>query len=237
MPTIRERFGDAFLRQRGHTATISAVTDLSPRVRLVRLTDPALSGLRWTPGAKLKLQTSDSTLRSYTVSRLDRRAGWIETIGICHGNGPGSAWFQNAHPGQRAFFLGPKDSLTVAPAAPWHLMLGDETTIGLFLRFQGTLPEDAPVFGAIEINEVDAPALDAAGLRLSAALRDPADRGGALLRWLEGTPLPSQPGAVYLSGHTETATRLHAALLARGVPADTIHAKPYWSTAPRKRRH
>lgn len=238
MNTIRERFGDAFLRQWGRTATVSGVSDLSPCVRLVRLAVPDMSAQRWTVGAKVKLQTSDTTLRSYTISQLDPDDGWIELIAHCHGNGPGSAWFQQARPGLRAFFLGPKDSLTLAPAAAWHLVLGDETTIGLFLRFQQALPADAPFFGAVEVDPLDALAVSAAGLSLSAVFRDPAERGAALLRWLEDTTLPSQPGAVYLSGHTETVARLRAELQARGVPDSSMHIKPYWSTAPRrKRRH
>ena len=74
-----------------HAATVSAVHDLSPRVRCIRFDAEALRGSDWVPGQKVKIKGAD-WLRSYTPSRVDSAEGWMDVIFFLHGNGRASDW-------------------------------------------------------------------------------------------------------------------------------------------------
>ena len=234
MGSVSRLLTDEVLKRLGHTGVVTGVTDLSPRLRQIRF-DLDRSCAGWAPGVKVKLKTSETTLRSYTPSRLDPAGRWLEMIFFRHGHGPGSDWADRARLGTPALMLGPKSSLPLSSGSPWHLMLGDETTVGLFLRFVEALPEDAAVFGAVEMEAQDGPALDALSLPLTVAQRIPGQRGEALMQWLAEARLPESPGTIYLSGHFGTVERLQAKLHERGVSASRLSIKPYWSEKPKRR--
>lgn len=222
-------------RHLGHVAAVASLQDISPRLRVVRFEGPALKALKFRPGDKVKLCTSPSSLRSYTPSQVDPEGRWFEMVFFRHGGGPGSDWAEFSRPGQSCWFLGPKSSMPFAGPAPWHLMLGDESTAGLYQRLLQALGPDAHIFGALELDAQDVPALPALSLPLSPAIRVPGARGAALLSWLSNTPLPPGDGAIYLSGHTSSVQLLKASLLARGVSSARLHIKPYWSEKKRRR--
>ncbi|MEL6341645.1 MAG: siderophore-interacting protein [Myxococcota bacterium] len=233
MSTIHQFLTPEVLERMGHTGVVTAVTDLSPRLRQIRFSLDR-SCVDWVPGVKVKLQTSETTLRSYTPSRIDPGGQWMEMIFFRHGKGPGSDWADRARPGVSALVLGPKRSMPLVSMAPWHLMLGDETTVGLFLRFVEALPQNAAVFGAIEMEAHDGPAISRLNLPFSVAQRVPEHRGTSLETWLSNTPLPNSPGVIYLSGHLDTANRLQEQLYERGISPDQIAYKPYWKEKPRR---
>ena len=102
-------------------AVVAEVEQLSPRIRRIRLAGPAIAGLGWTPGEKIKLKAGPK-LRSYTPARVNPVEGWMDIVFFLHGNGGASAWAENAVVGQETGFLGPAASMPGVCATPdWAL--------------------------------------------------------------------------------------------------------------------
>lgn len=190
--------------------------------------------MSWSPGDKIKLHVGGGTMRSYTPARVDRAAGWMDIVVHVHGNGPASAWAEALRGGERITFLGPARSMPsqIDGHAPWALMLGDETTVGLARALVDACPTSTQILGAIELAPEDRPAVDALGLPLVALPRggDAHDHHGEALReWLARTWVPPGDGVAWLSGEAGVVVELRAALLERGLSREQIRVKPYWS--------
>ena len=231
----KSTFRAATYRHLGHAATVDHFYDISPRLRVIRFTGPEVQALTLNPGDKVKLCTSPSSLRSYTPSLVAADGSWFEMVFFRHNGGPGSHWATNVSIGTRCWFLGPKRSMPFSGPAAWHLMLGDESAAGLYQRLQQALGRDAHIFGALEMDAMDVPALSALSLPLEPVLRAPGARGLPLLSWLRRTPLPPGPGAIYLSGHTGSVQILKGFLLDSGCQDSALNIKPYWSEKKRRR--
>ena len=212
-----------------HAATVDAVTDLSPRVRCIRLSAPDLVGTEWQPGQKVKIKVAD-WLRSYTPARVDAEAGWMDVVFFLHGNGSASQWAASAKVGEGVQYVGPSKSVSGAVGAPaWALFLGDETTIGLAAALMESLSDDVHKLGAIELDAVDAPSLDALGLPLDPAIRS-GEHGAALQTWLREAELPTGAGVVWVSGEALAARGLRETLMQRNPEGVQFELKAYWSS-------
>ncbi len=217
---IRHAASRPFVR----TATVARADDLSPRIRRLRLrVDGLVPG--WVPGDKIKANVAPGVYRSYTFSAVDAERGTVDVVGFVHGNGAGSAWVAGASPGDKVEFFGPKASLDVAfsGSAP-ILLLGDETTLGLFAGLQAP---QASVSGIVEIDPIDRPAIDALGLPVDVAYRVQGQPGLALLRALEPRKTFPAGTRVIVSGHAPTVRAAVALLEQRGVAE--LRVKPYWA--------
>lgn len=232
MAAIKRRAVATMGRLRGRAATVVDVRVLSPRIRVIRLGGEALRDLSFRPGQKIKMLAGDA-MRSYTPSRVDTRAGWMDVVFFLHGEGPAARWAQAVRPGAETRFFGPASSMPeVTESIDWGLFLGDETTLGLAVAVIGGLAPGMPVVGAIESAEEDAPAIRALGLPLHSAVRGER-HGASLSAWLDARlaagDLPSGRGAVWLSGEATSVLALRGALLAGGFARDQLKIKPYWS--------
>ena len=209
-------------------AKVCEIEDLSARVRRIRFAGRHLKRIQWAPGDKIKLKTGGK-LRSYTPARVDPKAGWLDVIFFLHGNGPASRWAAETELGEAVKISTPVKSMAGAKKAPdWALFLGDETAIGLAVAMLESLPDTTQIMGAIELGALDAPALSACGLPLSAAIRQQF-YGDALLDWLAHTPLPEGRGMVWLSGEAISVRGLKRLLSARKRGRVRLKTKAYWS--------
>ncbi|MCB9797145.1 MAG: siderophore-interacting protein [Alphaproteobacteria bacterium] len=207
---------------------------LSPRIRRVRVAGPSLPDLDWTPGDKVKLHVGEGEMRSYTPARLDRARGELDLIFHVHGGGLASRWAAAAEPGVESFFFGPAASVSAA-AAPHRraLLLGDETTLGLFQALAEA--SEVEVLGAVELAPEDTGAVAALGLPLEALPRGGAP-GQALVDWLtRHAPAPEQALA-WISGEATSVLLVRDALRSRGWEKAQVRVKPYWSTLGKAHR-
>lgn len=120
-------------------------------MRLVRLRGEALRHLPWTAGQEVEFRVDPRAFRHYTPSRYDPERGEMEILFYLHGYGPGSDWVSHLVPEQPIALMGPGHGLNLATESAWHLVIGDETTIGLFLAYQEALPSTQPLLGAVEV--------------------------------------------------------------------------------------
>lgn len=125
---------------------VRAIHTLSPRMRRVVFTGVAATDLEdlaeAPPGAAIKLMFphdragSGRTLgRAYTIRRYHAARGELEIDFVVHDetpaaqHGPAARWLEHAAPGDEVEFAGPKRGFRADPAAPWTLLIGDETAL------------------------------------------------------------------------------------------------------------
>jgi len=215
---------------------VAAVQDLTPRMRRVRLTSPALSAFDYLPGQDMALafqrDERPTVRRRYTIRRFDRSRRLLELDFVMHGDGPGMRWAQAAVRGDSIEAVGPRGKITLVSDAAWHLFAGDATAVPGALAMMEALPGDVP---AAAFLQVDGPqerqSFEGHGRQhlnwnytLPAGAGDP-----GLLATLASATLPPGAGHAYLAGEVALVTALKATLQSRRWTAEQISAKAYWN--------
>ncbi|GAA3880591.1 siderophore-interacting protein [Leifsonia kafniensis] len=85
-------------------------------------------------------------VRTYTALHPDAEAGTIDIDFVVHGDeGIAGPWAANAQVGDTLIANGPGGAYTPAPAADWHLLVGDESALPAVAAALEALPSDAVV--------------------------------------------------------------------------------------------
>ena len=214
---------------------VVATRELSPSLREIALHgDPRLVG---EPGRDVMVRVSDaerSTRRRYSVRWADpatHRFGlWVS---VAH-EGPGASWAREAVVGQPVDVVGPRGKIGLAPDAEWHLFVGDLTALASAYRLAESIPTPGRALFVLEIAD-DADAVTAAfdaGLGVTGIFVDRRDRAASdptgLVSALTAVELPAGLGHVYVFAEAGVSRAVRAALMARGVPTESISHKAYW---------
>lgn len=208
---------------------------LTPRMRRVELTGPNLGDLAHQPGQDLmmRIPSGDGTVnRRYTIRRVDRAAGLVTIDAVVHGDGQGSQWFANAVPGDRIDAIGPRGKIVVAGDAAWHVFAGDESALPAMLAMAEAVPVGSRAVVLAEVaDERDEQPVGSAAMDLRWLHRGivAPGRSTVLVDALADVALLDGPGHVYLAGESSSVAAMRRTLLGRGVPAESISAKAYWS--------
>lgn len=232
MPELPVFIADFLEPKLARRVEVTQVVDVAPRLRRVRFVGPSMRGVRFRPGAEVEFRVSDRAFRHYTLSSLDGETGEIEVMFFDHGEGPGASWARRLVVGSTAGALGPGGSFGLRSGFETHVLLGDETCIGLFAALSRAAAWRCT--GAIEVDAEHRDALAGViGKQVGTVARKPG-RGDALLEWIEQrarVPIPSE--CIYLAGHTASIVRARRALLDRGWPRRSIRTKAYWADGRR----
>jgi NADPH-dependent ferric siderophore reductase len=232
--TVADRLvGMLFVR-----AEVAGIDQITPRIRLVRLTGPEVRGLTWIPGQQVRVRVRDprgrSTLRTYSVWSYE--GDQLELCVLDHGDGPGAHWARSLGKGDEVLFRKPEGAFVTAQAAPYHVFAGEETASVAFGPMLGALPAEARVYGAIEVaSEEDRLPLPRTA-ELSWRFRGDAFAAASagLVAAVRDLDLPAEPGVAYLAGEARTCQAVRAHLVSqRGWPRRSVLVKPFW--APGKR--
>jgi NADPH-dependent ferric siderophore reductase len=218
-----------------HRATVSAVTDLTPRMRRVTVTGESLRGVTPNPAQDAELIfTEDSgrkLRRRYTIRHARPDLGEWDLDVLLHGIGPGSAWAASAEPGQPVDFFAPRGRITLAEA-DWHLLVGDESALPAIAALAEALPAGTP---AIAVIEVDGPEdeLPIAAAEVHWCHRRPLHPGtpDLLVPAVSALPTPAGRGQAYLLGESRTVVALRAAAAGHGIGVANSYVKGYWNHA------
>lgn len=229
---LRTRLLDLFVT----TATVLEAAPIAARMRRFRLGGEALGSLKFVPGQQLRILTGTEGRvgdpRTYSVWHFDPAAAVLDLCVLDHGEGPGSRWGRAVEVGDQVRFRGPTGSFTLRADAPYHLFAGEETAAVAFGAMLAALPDDAPVYGAVET----ATAADRLPLPRAADLSHPL-RGTAsaassqvLVDAVRDLRLPDAPGVAYLAGEARTIQSLRRHLVEeRGWPRKSVVMKPFWT--------
>ncbi len=217
---------------------VTGSTAITPSMRRIRCTAPGLAELSYLPGQDLMLSVpapgGTTYRRRYTIRSFDPEVPAVDLDMVLHGDGPGAQWAASVQPGAHIAAIGPRGKVTVDPGADWHLFAGDDSALPASLAMAESLDGPDRALVVLEVDSVDdqQPARAHGGWEvpvqwLHRGGADPAS-GANLVAALEALALPAGGGHAYLAGELGVVAAMRAALLARGLEAGQISAKPYW---------
>ncbi|WP_243039768.1 siderophore-interacting protein [Dyella sedimenti] len=174
-----------------------------------------------------------SPMRDYTPRRYDDELNELTVDFVLHGDGPASAWAEQAAPGQRIGAGGPRGSFIVAEDFDHYVMIGDETALPAIGRWLDELPYGAHAVVLAEIpGSADRQPLSSrAEVDLSWFERDGIDPAGSQLLENALERLPELPGDSFwwIAAESGRARRMRQYLNeALGVPKEWVRATGYW---------
>ena len=232
MPAVPKLIADVFEPRFGRPCQVSQIDELDSQLRRVRFSGRALQGLSFRPGQEIEFRVDATAFRHYTPSAYDPVTGAFDVVFYLHDGGPGSRWAARLAVGDHARLLGPGGRFGLGYAAT-HVLVGDETCLGLFTALASSVAPAHRVTGAIEVasGRDHWPAL--AGAPVDAVHRTV--RGAALRSWLAAAALDPRDMMmmIYVAGHADTVGMLRDVLRAQGWPRSAIRTKPYWADGKR----
>jgi NADPH-dependent ferric siderophore reductase len=219
-----------------HAATVTAVRELTPRMRRLTLQAPTVEQPR--PAQDVEVVLGDETgrkiKRRYTIRQFRDGNREMDVDALLHGHGgPGAQWAATAAAGDHVQFFGPRGKLELRDA-DWHLFIGDESALPAFAALIEALPPTQRAIALVEVGD----ASDEIGIER--------DRGELAIRWLHrgdvppGTPVllaaaidelqtPPGTGRAYLLGESRAVVSLRAHLGAHGIGVGETYLKGYWN--------
>ncbi|MBX3161871.1 MAG: siderophore-interacting protein [Deltaproteobacteria bacterium] len=230
MPALPKLLADLVEPRFARACRIAHIERLAQRLHRVRFEGPELRDLSFRPGQEVEIRVDATSFRHYTPARYER-GGAIEVLFYLHGFAPGTTWVRGLEVGAAARLLGPGGRFALADART-HVLLGDETCLGLFAALAAAAPITQHVRGAIEVDPACEDWPRRAGVALDAVTRYV--RGASLGSWLERASLdPASDTAIYLAGHAATIRRLRDQLRTAGWRGGAIRTRPYWADGKR----
>jgi NADPH-dependent ferric siderophore reductase len=179
-------------------------------------------------------QPQRPAMRTYTPRRFDPASRELDVEFVIHGEGPASAWAEQAAVGQTLSVAGPGRSYSVDPDAEWYVLAGDDTAIAAISTILERLPPTSRALVLVEVvDEAEEHALDvptaSAQVRWFRRGPDPRNAGRELETALRGIELPSGAGRIYVACEAEAMRRIRRHLLAeRQFPRDRLVTRGYW---------
>jgi NADPH-dependent ferric siderophore reductase len=226
---------------------VDATEQLTPKMRAIWISCPAIADVAYTAGQHVRVQTGallgldllrGDTLRTYSVWKVDRTT---KRVALCvfdnPGQGPGARWAKLASVGDVVRFRRPEGKLVASRHNGLHLFCGDETAS---VPFAAMLHALDPSARAVVLLETEAGAEDVVlgaerhGLRSVLRGHAPTGSPGPLVEELRQAAadgvLAATTRTAYLAGEARTCNALRALLLSElGWRRDSIVLKPFWT--------
>jgi NADPH-dependent ferric siderophore reductase len=209
---------------------------LTPGMQRLVLTAPELASLDYRPGQDMMLMVAVAgnrpVRRRYTIRALDPGRRLLTLDVVRHADGPGERWVAAARPGDRVEGIGPRGKIFLAPAADWHLFIGDDSALPAFFAMVAALPAGARALVILEVPGQDGEQdlATAADAEVTWLHRDGRAAGepAALAAAAAAVALPPGHGHAYLAGEATVVRRLRETLAARGLAPEQMSPKAYW---------
>ncbi|HTX23475.1 MAG TPA: siderophore-interacting protein [Steroidobacteraceae bacterium] len=186
------------------------------------------------PGAPPEPEPMRATTRTYTPRRFDASARELDVEFVLHGEGPASAWAEQAAEGQSLLIAGPGRSYPVDVAADWYVLAGDDTAIPAIATILESLPTSMQALVLLEVADAAevhpfqpiGPKVD---VRWMPRGPDPRNAGRELEAALRGLELPPGSGRVYVACEADAMRRIRRHLLnERQFPRGHLVTRGYW---------
>lgn len=185
----------------------------------------------WELGDRVMVHVGDDIHRQYTICRIHRPRGVFDILAVAHGAGPGGRWVHSAQDGASVRFFGPKPDLDVRTAGVRNIiLLGDETTVGLYEAVHRVKRGSVRIWGALEhahdvtLGDCELPVLS--GLeQLARGNRIP---GEGLNRWIRANDIHAPQTVFFVNGHGAAVRTLRLALLSLGIRGMAIRSRAFW---------
>jgi len=188
------------------------------------LPEPGPDGFRFPDGQPRPV------MRTFTPRRFDPETATLYVDFVLHGEGPASAWAEQAKVGQRLAVAGPGGRMPLALGPGRWIVGGDESAIPAVGTLLAALPADAAAEVILEVegasDEID---LDsAASVSVTWLRRPPGSFGPALHDAVGGTDVTGASG-VWVACEAEAVRRVRQTLLTeRHVDPGRLVTRGYW---------
>jgi NADPH-dependent ferric siderophore reductase len=215
---------------------VSAVHDLSPRMRRVVLTSPELADFQsLSPDDHVKIffpSEEGEQLRDFTPRMFDVVERTLTIDFALHESGIATRWATQATVGQRLSVGGPRGSRVVPDDFDWYAFFGDETALPAIGRWVESLRPQVPVLTVVVIaDESETQQLQtradhrAVWIPRGQPSEEDSER---LLPYVERLASHSGDGFVWIAGEAHMVGVIRDQVLATGHPRDWLEARGYW---------
>lgn len=185
----------------------------------------------WRAGDRVLLTVEGNRRRTYTICSVKPVAQRFDVLAVAHPEGPGGRLVREMLVGEPIVVFGPKPDLDVRTlGASQIVLLGDETTVGLFEAVRGELRGRPSVRGAVEYGVgVGLPRCSLPALQgVDTTRRDAGHPGASLRAWVEDNITDERHTVFFVNGHGAAVRALRLQLLAMGVEGAAIRSRAYW---------
>lgn len=171
--------------------------------------------------------TAMPTMRTYTASQFRADTKELDIDVVLHGDGPATAWAQQARPGGRLAVTVPRSAgFTEDPTADWVLLAGDASALPAIATIAPSVTKPLTI-----LLEVGGPAeqLDL-GHPVQWLTADRSGGGAAptpLEQAVRSFIRPAGRGQMWVAGEAAVIRRIRAALLAE-LDRDQVVTRAYW---------
>lgn len=224
----------------GFSARVREVTDLTPRMRRMRLEAPTFESLEIYPGQDVTLRVpaasgdgepQTTVKRRYTVRRHDPGGSAIDIDVVVHGHGPGGRWASAVTEGDVIEVTGPRGKVRLADVEE-HLFAADEAGLPAVAAMAHALPASARIHAFLEVADAaeEQPVETAAHCTVEWLHRHGEEPGRSriLENAIRGADLTGI-AAAYVFTESRLARELRSLLLERGLSPSLVVAKGYWN--------
>jgi ferric-chelate reductase (NADPH) len=91
-------------------AKIEEAEWVGDRFRLVHILAKGCRGVKWWPGAKLKIEIGEDNTRTYTPITIEPKSGRVRILMYTHGQSPASQWASAIAAGDKTYCSVPRPS-------------------------------------------------------------------------------------------------------------------------------
>jgi NADPH-dependent ferric siderophore reductase len=219
--------------------TVTAVSALSPRMRRIALTAPAIAQQEWPLACDIAVvltgEDGREVRRRYTVRSVEGDVLHVDAV--LHGHGPGSSWAATAAAGDEAAFFGPRGAIELSDA-PRLLALTDESGLPAIAALAEATTRPLTVLAEIADPAETYPL--PANAEVTWLPRGSAQAGSpdVLLAGLHelAQSRVEPPGYAYVLTESRAAVALREALGQFGLSRSDVYAKGYWNLNSRSGR-
>jgi NADPH-dependent ferric siderophore reductase len=221
---------------------VSATAMLSPRMRRVVFTSPALADFESSAHddhVKLFFAPDDPaaapSARDFTPRSFDCAQQTLAVDFVLHAHGPAASWARAARVGHTLEIGGPRGSTIVPDDFDWYLLVGDESALPAIGRRVEELRANVPVTTVVAIADADEQQsfTTAADWRPRWVHRnqESGDDSVALVRALEQLDPGRGDGFVWVAAETAVARAVRRYMVeSRHHPAAWLKAAAYWTS-------
>ncbi|MCG2614124.1 siderophore-interacting protein [Terrimonas sp. NA20] len=234
MPTLPKWMNDAvegLLKSQFRQVVATQIEDFSSSVRKVRLLGD-FRGVISEPGYAVGFRVNERAFRNYTPFLFDAEQGVCDILFHLHGNGPGSEFAGQLKEGDELRIIIPRGRTVYRKHLSHHVMIGDETALGLALSLRNEA--SAKQHSSITIFEVDDSSvmaelqlyghvLQKSGLNKAGRIRQ------RILQQQEDTGVSLADTGFYLAGNADTMRIARSELKQLNVPSRNIFSQAYWA--------
>lgn len=222
---------EGLLKSQLRSVVVTYTEDHSSSVRKARLQGD-FDALSFEPGYAVAFRVSETGYRNYTPYEFDPQKGICEIIFHIHGNGPGSDWAKGLREGSALRMVVPRGRTVFRSRMSHHVVIGDETTLGLALAIRNKANALKESYNSIF--ELGEPAvLEDLQLYGHVISKEPLNKAGRIRQQIFQQQKDAGVGldktGFYLAGNADTMRMARAELKQMGVPSGNIFSQAYWA--------